>query len=475
MKIRGYRIELGEIEAVLSAHPAVQTAVVVAREDTPGEKRLVAYYVVVAGGTRPEVEGLRAYLSERVPSYMVPAAYVELAGLPLTPNGKVDRRGLPGPEGSAYATPPYAAPFREVEQALAAIWAEVLGVKQVGRHDDFFALGGHSLLAVQVMAQVRQMLAVEVSLSDIFSHPTIEQLAKRVSRREQIAPDTAIPVRSIGAARPLFLFPSLFNVDYARVLAPHIDASIPIYGLQHQSEEASQLTTMDAIGRRFVRMIQVVQPSGPYRLAGWSFGGVLAYEVAAQLCAQHQIVEFVGLLDTQLHADLPIGMPKSPSLIDDVIIKRGVVSLLNNFAKDDSPYGGGAEVKLLISESLDSDWETLLNKAQQMSVIPKDVTTALVKQQMVIIRAHASYAPNPIPVSVDFFLALPEAFHDEGCTPENLGEWQDLQGVAAVRVRRVVGNHASIMRRPHIQALGQALSHAINIASQDKNKSPVYA
>ena len=134
----------------------MQTAVVVAREDTPGEKRLVAYYVVVAGGTRPEVEGLRAYLSERVPSYMVPAAYVELEGLPLTPNGTVDRRGLPAPEGSAYATPGYEAPVGAVEEALAAIWAEVLKVERVGRQDDFFALGGHSLLAVTLIEQMRE-------------------------------------------------------------------------------------------------------------------------------------------------------------------------------------------------------------------------------------------------------------------------------------------------------------------------------
>ncbi|MFL5383165.1 MAG: non-ribosomal peptide synthetase, partial [Longimicrobiaceae bacterium] len=177
VKIRGFRIEPGEIEARLAEHPEVRESVVLAREDAPGEKRLVAY---VVGGEAASAEALRAHLSERLPEYMVPAAYVRLDALPLTPNGKVDRRALPAPEGDAFPARGYEAPVGETEQALAEIWAEVLGVERVGRHDHFFELGGHSLLAVRVISRVRQVLGAEVGIADIFEKPVLSTLAQHV-------------------------------------------------------------------------------------------------------------------------------------------------------------------------------------------------------------------------------------------------------------------------------------------------------
>ncbi|HEU4883163.1 MAG TPA: AMP-binding protein, partial [Longimicrobium sp.] len=174
VKIRGFRIELGEIEARLAEHPVVRDAVVLARQDASGDGRLVAYYV----GEALEVETLRAHLSERLPEYMVPAAYVWMEALPLTPNGKVDRRALPAPEGDAYARRGDEAPVGETEAALAGIWAEVLGVERVGRHDHFFELGGHSLLAVRVISRMRQLLGVEVAIADLFERPVLADLAR---------------------------------------------------------------------------------------------------------------------------------------------------------------------------------------------------------------------------------------------------------------------------------------------------------
>ena len=175
VKVRGHRIELGEIEARLGEHGGVREVVVMAREDVAGDKRLVAYWV---GEEGVEAEGLRSHLSERLPAYMVPAAYVRLKSLPLTPNGKVDRRALPVPEGDAYARRGYEAPVGEVESALAEIWEEVLGVERVGRWDHFFELGGHSLLAVQVISRVRQVLEVEVALGELFARPVLGDFAR---------------------------------------------------------------------------------------------------------------------------------------------------------------------------------------------------------------------------------------------------------------------------------------------------------
>jgi acyl carrier protein len=177
VKIRGFRIELGEIEARLAGQAGVREAVVVAREDAPGDKRLVAYYTGVAA---VGAEELRSHLATQLPDYMVPAAYVQLERLPLTPNGKLDRKALPAPGGDAYAMRAYEAPRGEVEEQLAAIWCELLKVERVGRHDNFFELGGHSLLAVTLVSRLRQALNVEVPLSALFGRPVLADFAAEI-------------------------------------------------------------------------------------------------------------------------------------------------------------------------------------------------------------------------------------------------------------------------------------------------------
>ncbi|HEX6037835.1 non-ribosomal peptide synthetase, partial [Longimicrobium sp.] len=192
VKVRGFRVELGEIEARLREHPAVRQAVVVAREDVPGDTRLVAY--CVADETVP-VDVIRAHLAGRLPAYMVPAAFARLDALPLTPNGKVDRGALPAPEGDAYAARAYEAPVGGTELALAEIWSEVLRVERVGRHDDFFELGGHSLLAVQVISRVRQGLGVEIALGEVFARPVLADFAREAERaaRAGLPPIERVP------------------------------------------------------------------------------------------------------------------------------------------------------------------------------------------------------------------------------------------------------------------------------------------
>jgi len=188
VKIRGFRIELGEIEARLAEHTRVREAVVIATEDGLGDKRLVAYYTC-AEGTDGGIgaEELHGYLVGMLPEHMVPAAYVRLDRLPLTLNGKLDRKALPVPEGDAYVVRGYEAPLGETETVLAGIWAELLKLERVGRHDNFFELGGHSLLAVRVIARLRKRLKVEVSISEMFSHPVLSDLALAVDRAAQSA------------------------------------------------------------------------------------------------------------------------------------------------------------------------------------------------------------------------------------------------------------------------------------------------
>jgi hypothetical protein len=179
VKIRGFRIELGEIEAKLAGYPKVREAVVVARDENEGGKRLVAYYTCV-GETERGVgaEELRSHLSARLPEYMVPASFVFLAELPLNPNGKVDRKALPAPDLRKQLERQYEGPQTPVERILCAIWEQILGVERVGIQDNFFELGGHSLTMMRVHHKAQQELAKKFSLIAMFEHSTIASLAK---------------------------------------------------------------------------------------------------------------------------------------------------------------------------------------------------------------------------------------------------------------------------------------------------------
>jgi len=188
VKLRGFRIELGEIEAVLRRHPGAREAIVIIREDMPGNQHLVAYLVVDATAP-PDVSELRSFLKESLPPYMIPSAFVLLDTLPLMPNGKLDRQALPVPNRShSVADVPYVAPRSSIEQLLATVWSSVLGGQEVGINDNFFSLGGHSLLAIQVIARISAALQMEIPLRTLFEAPTIVELGNAIESRmiEQI-------------------------------------------------------------------------------------------------------------------------------------------------------------------------------------------------------------------------------------------------------------------------------------------------
>ena len=202
VKIRGYRVELGEIESVLKLHPAVREAVVVAREDVPGDRRLVAY--VAPASAAAQAGELRGFLKERLPAYMLPSAFVFVDAFPLTPNGKLDRNALPAPERrSPELDGSYVAPRTPTEEVLASIWCEVLNLKQVGVHDNFFEFGGHSLLAVQLRFQIQRTLEIELPLAAIYRWPTIEGIALSVLQQQ---------VEALGAKEAEGLFAELEGV-----------------------------------------------------------------------------------------------------------------------------------------------------------------------------------------------------------------------------------------------------------------------
>ncbi|UAW64588.1 non-ribosomal peptide synthetase [Mycoavidus sp. HKI] len=303
IKIRGFRIEPGEIETRLIEHPQVREAAVLALGEG-SDKRLVAY--VVAEADEQLASTLREHLAAKLPDYMMLAAFVRLDALPLTPNGKLDRRALPAPSDEAFARQAYEAPQGEIEITLANIWAELLQLEKVSRHDNFFALGGHSLLAMQMISRIRNMLGIEISLGMLFEAPTITGLAKRLLKSDGALVnlfDVLLPIKSTGSRPPLFCIHHGGGLSWSYFsLSQHLDADQPVYGLQASGfDGVSPLAeTIDAMVADYIKQIRRVQPNGPYYLLGWSFGGSIAHSIAVQLEQQGERVALLALLDAQL-------------------------------------------------------------------------------------------------------------------------------------------------------------------------------
>lgn len=229
VKLRGFRIELGEIESVLRNHPAVQQCLVMAREDEPGIKRLVAY-VVPSPGSGTSSDLLSAYLKESLPNYMIPSAFVELEAFPLTHNGKIDRRALPMPQPDQSKALTYVAPRTLIEEKIAIIWAELLHLDRVSADADFFALGGHSLLATQVISRLRQAFPVDIPLKAVFESPVLEVLAARIQSFRQGA--TMPPITRVPRGRPI---PASFAQERLWFL-DQLDPNNPVYNLPYTFE-----------------------------------------------------------------------------------------------------------------------------------------------------------------------------------------------------------------------------------------------
>jgi len=298
VKLRGFRIELGEIETVLGTHRSVSQCRVIVRGDS-SDRQLVAYIVPNAGALEP-VEHLRNHLGKHLPGYMIPSAFVFLESMPTTLNGKIDTAAFPAPNRSARV------PRTEMERALASIWQHVLGVGDISIDESFFNLGGDSFRAVRLMHEVKQRIGRAVPLSKLFSAPTVERFAAMLSDQTDPAAASApsetlvFPLRAAGKRRPLFCVPGAGgNPVKFNPLVPLLDREQPVYGFQWPGWETQSqaISTLEAVAALFVSQIRQVQASGPYRLAGYSVGSSVAFEMAQQLVAQQQKVELLVLFD----------------------------------------------------------------------------------------------------------------------------------------------------------------------------------
>ena len=303
VKIRGFRIEPGEVESALARHAAVGQCVVVAREDSQGDKILVAYLEPQPDQPTPEVSDLRAHLANDLPAYMIPSAFVILDKLPLTPNGKIDRNALPAPnQEPVEVSAEVAAPRDAIEQMLVQTWSRILRVRTIGIHDNFFDLGGHSLLAVRIVAEVAGLIKKPLPLATFLQAPTIADLAD-VLRKEDWKPSwsSLTPIRAGGSRPPLFLMHSHGgNVLEYYPLAKCLDADQPVYALQARGLDGNikKDQSFEAMAAAHLAELRTLQPKGPYFLGGYCLGGLLALEVAQQLSRAGEEVALLALIQT---------------------------------------------------------------------------------------------------------------------------------------------------------------------------------
>ncbi|MCX5389115.1 non-ribosomal peptide synthase/polyketide synthase [Streptomyces sp. NBC_00094] len=320
VKLRGLRIEPGEVEAVLAGCPGVAQAAVVAREDRPGEKRLVAYLVPAPEGA-PETSELSGRLRRELPDYMVPAAFVTVDTLPLTANGKLDRAALPAPDYGA--SDAGRGPRTPQEQLLCGLFAEVLGRDQVSIDDGFFDLGGHSLLAARLASRVREILGLELGLRMLFEAPTVAGLTERLSMNDpDDALDVLLPLRSTGADTPLFCVHPGGGISWSYSgLLNHLGPQHPVYAIQARGLGRPEPlpTSYEEMAADYADHVQKIQPEGPYLLLGWSAGGLIAHALACELQARGERTALLAILDAYPVKDVQFEEEPVPTVRDVLV------------------------------------------------------------------------------------------------------------------------------------------------------------
>jgi thioesterase domain-containing protein len=450
VKLRGFRLELAEVEAALARLPGVREAAVLLREDVPGDQRLVAY--LVASGRPPAESELRRGLAERLPDYMVPAAFVILDAFPQAASGKVDRERLPAPErGRGGDLGALVEPRSPLERELALLWQQVLGLGQVGVRDSFFELGGNSLAAVRLVGRLQQRYGRAPALADLFRRGTIEEVALELAGEARAAaPSPLVALRPQGGLPPFFcVHPAGGNAWAYRALAHHLGTEQPFYGLQALGVDSDHppLSDLEAMARSYVEAVRRVEPRGPYRLGGWSFGGVAAYEMARQLTAAGAEVPVVVMLDTVA----PGARPEEESLDE--------AKLLASFAAE---HGLEVAVEELARRGEAERFAHLAEVATAAALLPEGSEAAamrFLRRKLEVFKAClvavGRYRPGPYAGPIAYLRATDQ---EEGgpAALDPAGGWARLT-TGVVTVRAIAGAHDTIVREPFVQGTADVL------------------
>jgi len=494
VKMRGFRIELGEIEVVLNQHPEVKEAVVIATEDASGNKRLVTYVVPnTKGGFNHDATGtcesadkpaptnlksndLRHFLKAKLPEYMIPSAFVILETLPLTPNGKVDRRLLKTLNtDKTQLAEAFIAPRTPTEEAIAKIWVELLKCHRVGIRDNFFELGGDSLLAVRLIAQIHQQFKRELPLSTLFLTPTIEGLASVLEQpTDSLLWSPLVPIQPAGSKPPFFCVHPIFGVVFPYYeLAYCLGLDQPFYGLQPLGLDGEQppLTRIEDMATHYIEALRRVQPDGPYFLGGWSFGGLVAFEMAQQLLASGHQVALLAILDTLAPVSGNIHSFSSGFKFLLTTVMRDIWSFFIDYfyliIASNKHQGNSFTPRFPTFNSLfrwlgsNKLWHSTLGEAVLAKSMPEESRQRILNELQIrpMLRlyqansqATLNYVPQVYPNSITVLRTSIESSiaHQD----PTLG-WSKVAG--GVDVHWVPGNHLTMLKKPHVQVLAEQL------------------
>lgn len=365
----------------------------------------------------------------------------------------------------------YEAPANPLEESLAGLWAQVLQVGRVGRHDNFFELGGHSLLAVRLV-DLMQKSNRPISLAELFQHPTVEGTATLLCQRSDAVPlhDGVVVVRASERGTPLFLVHEFSGRDlYFPALGLHIGGEFPIYGLPGIDPGMAQLRTMECLATRLVEVIRARQPHGPYRLAGWSFGGVLAYEIAAQLLGMDESVAFVGLIDSYVPR---LADPDKALWNDAHVHKRQLLLHCTAHWAGRETQGQQALARLAVLQTEPEQWAfaDLFNHCHEQQLLRPELAAVssadawhYLDREVAHGHALAHYRINPIGLPLHLLRATERSAQMSRLSATR-GWAEELPGVE-LNCIDIPGDHQSMMKAPHVQALGQALTQALETAT----------
>jgi len=459
VKIRGFRIELGEITSVLQKHENVKSAVVLAKTVSGHEKELVAFFTGDA-----QIAALKAYLSEQLPPYMMPAHFVALDSIPLTGNGKVDKKALlqfASPSADEFTF--YAAPRTNVEKMLADIWSEYLGLKKISIYDNFFELGGHSLIAVKVMTKIERLTGKRLPLASLFEKPTIERMARLLNLdATAITWDALVPIKTGGAKMPLYIVHGAgLNVLLFNAVAMGLSPDQPVYGLQAKGLNGidEPLTRIEDMAAHYIDSILAQNTDGPYALAGFSFGGIIAYEMARQLQEMGREVNLVALFDTNAYNTIfydPIGtkLRKQFSYYANNIVHT--LKFVNGFSNT------VVEKSTLLKRKVIRRYWSLTKKQDQPGFfgyshkIDKCNQEALVRYQL-----------KPQNIKVDVFKAETRTFYVKDTA--FLG-WRPF-ALNGVTVHNIPGEHNTIFKAPNDKIFAAELQKCLDRISPEQQAS----
>ena len=463
VKIRGFRVEMGEIEVALSQHPAVRECAVLAQDDPSGTKRLVAYLVYDGSMDQAAtIEAVRNSLKTKLPDYMVPSAFLRLDHLPLTPNGKLDRKALPTADLAAALPNPKTqiAPRSETEAQLVEIWQEFLNVRPIGITDNFFELGGHSLVAVRLWSKVEQVFGQTLPLATLFQAPTIEQLAARL-QPEALSSPVACPSLVViqqgqpAAKPPLFCIHVLGRgLEFYRPLMKYLDSEQPVYGLSTQiAGEDFASNWVEDLAPHYVKQIQTIQPQGPYLLAGVSFGGLIAVEMARLLKASGQDVALLALMDTRLPGAVQTLNPAGQQLQ----WRQFAGQKPRHLATKAQRWLSGRYIEL--SESLqDAYFKLCIQLCARTGQPLRDAWQDFCFEEQNS-QAISRYRPMPYDGNVTLFRATDQGLDSSEVIHPELG-WREMV-TGELEIYQVPGSHLGMLAEPNAETVGVALQSCI--------------